>query len=69
MGLVLLTKAIKHFASYESSSRFSGEVCLNPVLVETLQANGLQFTPIPGDGDCFFKQLLQISDNAQIIGS
>ena len=57
MGLVPLTKAVKHFVSYESSSCFSGKVCLNPVLVETLQANGLQFTPIPGDGDCFFQAI------------
>ena len=45
MGLVPLTKAVKQFVLYESSSCFSGEVCLNPELVETLQANGLQFTP------------------------
>ena len=50
-------QVVKQFVLYESSSCFSGEVCLNPELVETLQANGLQFTPIPGDGDCFFKAI------------
>ena len=58
MGLVKLGELVKHFASNSGLEQgCSADVSSESQLSQTLQSNGLIFTPIIGDGNCFFSAI------------
>lgn len=58
MGLLRLTKNVKHFVSFNNLQ--SQAIPSHPIdesLNRMLQENGLQYTPVAGDGNCFFRAM------------
>ena len=58
-GLTPLSEYDKHFVSHPFAPKFSQDVCSKQLLMDHLQANGLQLTSILGDGNCFFSAIAE----------
>ena len=58
MGLLRLTKSVKHFIPYK---QFQTQSIISPIIGESmnemLQVNGLRCIPVVGDGNCIFNAM------------